>query len=240
MDIAKNAAKSAFAGLTAALITQPWEVIITQVQISRQKPLPAARRIRQSQGWRGFFAGLRFNFATMPIFFGLYFPAYQYLKDQNISSAPAGVAASLMGSFIVNPFYVMKVREQNQLVYKSNTSALDILRREGPRAFYKGYGLTMLKSADYAITMPLYETLKQYVPTPIATAIAKAAAITITYPLEILRLRVRNQTHQPTEIIKKITAQRAWYNGYATYLTKSASRAVIIFWIYELLQFSKC
>ena len=84
----------------------------------------------------------------------------KYVTLVNVS---AGTIARAGAGFILMPISVIKVRfESNLYDYKSLAEAsADILKREGPRGFFSGFGATALRDAPYAgIHLAIYEGTK--------------------------------------------------------------------------------
>ena len=68
--------------------------------------------------------------------------------------------ASAVGSFITNPLFVLKVRKQtSSLSYSCLISSIN--KNEGIRAFYKGYGTTVLNNTKLGIQFPLYDYCRE-------------------------------------------------------------------------------
>ena len=84
----------------------------------------------------------------------------KYVTAVNVS---AGMLARAGVGFILMPISVIKVRfESNLYNYTSLAQAsADILKREGIRGFFSGFGATALRDAPYAgIQVALYEATK--------------------------------------------------------------------------------
>lgn len=103
--------------------------------------------------------------------------------------------------------------------------AMEIWRKEGPTAFYKGLGPTMLGLGHIAIQFPLYEMLKNRLSrwasgeeggtsAPVhkqalwqvlaASSVSKLVASTIAYPHELIRARLQDQRSfsDPTQNVR--------------------------------------
>lgn len=77
--------------------------------------------------------------------------------------------------------------------------AMDMYRKEGPRAFFRGLSASYWGISESAIQFALYEEVKQYIeePTPakyfLAAGGCKLVAAALTYPHEVVRTRMRDQ-----------------------------------------------
>jgi hypothetical protein len=200
------------------------------------------KNIYNKQGIRGFFKGSKYVILSSPIFYGTYLPLYSYFKKKYIidSSSTAIIKATaisyLCSSLLVNPIIVLRTRIQNKLVFNSNTSFSSILYNEGIRGLFRGYGITVFKGCELLIQMPIQEKLNEYVPIPIASFISRSIGITATYPLETIRVKVRNESKPFKEIINGMLRNpHSFYRGYVIYNIKSSLKSAIIFSMYSLL-----
>lgn len=195
--------------------------------------------IWKKEGIRGFYRGCQFNFIISPLFYGVYFYIYGYSKKFNKEGKLhltflSGVTCSSIASLYVNPFYVIKTRRQNNLVYTSNIDFLSIIKREGIKALYKGYVWTLLKNIEMGVQMSIYETLKDRTYVPLAAFTSKIIAATLTYPIETIRTRVRTYIHKPT--LKQLIKEGNLFKGYSISMISSVSKSVITFSVYDFLK----
>lgn len=85
-------------------------------------------------------------------------------KLSNTGNLLAGSVARAFAGFLLMPLTVIKVRYESSLYnYTSIPSATrDILRREGPRGFFAGFGATAIRDAPYAgLYILFYEQSKR-------------------------------------------------------------------------------
>jgi solute carrier family 25 protein 38 len=85
-------------------------------------------------------------------------------KLSNVANLGTGAVARTLAGFILMPVTVIKVRyESNLYAYKSMLGACkDILRTEGPRGFFSGFGATAIRDAPYAgLYVLFYEESKR-------------------------------------------------------------------------------
>ncbi|KAL4920241.1 solute carrier family 25 member 38 [Aspergillus aurantiobrunneus] len=86
-------------------------------------------------------------------------------KLSNTANLATGAAARVAAGFVMMPVTVLKVRyESNYYAYRSlYTAGRDILRTEGVRGLFSGFGATAARDAPYAgLYVLFYEQLKRY------------------------------------------------------------------------------
>ncbi|KAL8370995.1 hypothetical protein RB595_001037 [Gaeumannomyces hyphopodioides] len=86
------------------------------------------------------------------------------VKLSNTGNMLAGATARGFAGFVLMPLTVIKVRYESSLyAYRSIAGAgRDILRAEGPRGFFAGFGATAIRDAPYAgLYVLLYEQAKR-------------------------------------------------------------------------------
>ncbi|KAJ2840883.1 hypothetical protein FBU31_000024 [Coemansia sp. 'formosensis'] len=182
-----------------------------------------------------------------------------------LSAMGAGGTTSL----VTNPIWVLKSRFMTQSAfteyrYNSMWHAVQVIRRtEGWRGFYKGLGSSLLGVTHVAVQFPLYEHLKRWFSTPsdsagsqstprqlessrilLASAMSKMVASTVTYPHEVIRTRLQNQTTMPykyrgilhaVSLIHAEEGVRAFYRGLSTNLIRTVPASMMTLLTYELL-----
>jgi solute carrier family 25 protein 38 len=85
-------------------------------------------------------------------------------KLSNLANLTTGAIARVTAGFVLMPMTVIKVRyESNLYAYKSIVGASkDILKAEGLRGFFSGFGATAIRDAPYAgLYVLFYEQLKK-------------------------------------------------------------------------------
>ncbi|KAM3418788.1 Mitochondrial glycine transporter [Cercospora zeina] len=139
-------------------------------------------------------------------------------KLGNLANLATGAAARVVAGFIMNPVTVLKVRyESTHYAYTSMASAArDIIRTEGARGFFAGFGATAVRDAPYAgLYVLLYEQskaqlakLSKLVPGPngepgvrsmgsnatinfMSGVVAAMAATTLTNPFDAIKTRLQ-------------------------------------------------
>ncbi|KAJ1728097.1 hypothetical protein LPJ61_004221 [Coemansia biformis] len=227
------------------------------------------RRIVAEEGARGLYRGLAPMMMGYLPTWGIYFTVYESLKRR--LSGPAGdttavQVVSAMGagastSLITNPIWVLKSRFMTQSAYtdyrySSMWHAVKVIHAaEGWRGFYKGLGSSLLGVAHVAVQFPLYEHLKfcfgvdadrqlESSRILLASAVSKMVASSVTYPHEVIRTRLQNQSSAPFKYkgilhaIRLICAEegvRAFYYGLPANLIRTVPASMMTLLTYELL-----
>ncbi|SZE99275.1 unnamed protein product [Blumeria hordei] len=137
----------------------------------------------------------------------------------NVSNLATGAVARATAGFVLMPMTVLKVRfESNMYAYRSLACAgQDILKREGFKGFFSGFGATAARDAPYAgLYVLLYEQLKRRfsiftgpicIDEPLAgmngpksafinfssSMIAAGLATAITNPFDVIKTRIQLQ-----------------------------------------------
>jgi len=154
----------------------------------------------------------------------------------------------MTAEIFTNPFWVVRTRLQTHHVHFTSSARAvtlsetfrEIAAKEGYGAFYKGFGATLLGLSQISILMPLYEVLKSDTLCGdstfgiiVASSVAKVVAMTLTYPIEVIRTRLQDQRAIGSErkykgilstlqLILKEEGPRALYAG----ITANFSRVV--------------
>ncbi|CAD6188722.1 unnamed protein product [Caenorhabditis auriculariae] len=185
LSVGRGMLAGGLAGMFQIIVTTPMELLKIQMQDQGrtlkpgQKKLSAlelTQKIVKENGIAGLYKGLSSTFARDVTFSVIYFPLFAYLD----SLAPrrsdgsgdavfygsffAGLASGAFSSFSVTPLDVIKTRMQtinkgaNEVVYKNVPDAfVQILKKEGPRAFFKGAACRMMVMAPlFGIAQTVY------------------------------------------------------------------------------------
>lgn len=189
------------------------------------------KRVFHEEGTRGLFRGITPAVISHAPAAGIFFSTYSFVKtrvpdalqipaipyDISCSSWAAGAAWSTT-CLLLNPLFVLKTKQQTQLVRASQNAPLKysglfnslrvVLAEQGFRGLYAGTLAAMAGFPGAMVQMPLYEYLKragkpleenQPLPTPSPFRIAMASATSsscvgiLMYPIEVVRLRLQAQ-----------------------------------------------
>lgn len=172
------------AGAVATVVTYPFDLFRTRFAAQGQTRvygglIHAVQHVIQNEGYRGMYRGLTASITQiipyMGLLFGTYEPCRQVLADNGVSkgwdSAIAGFIAGSCSKTGVFPLDLIRKRLQVQgptrkayildsipIYHSSMACAVQVWQREGLRGFYKGLGVSLLKSApSSAITLWTFE-----------------------------------------------------------------------------------
>jgi len=186
-----NLLSGGVAGTIASCITNPLEVIRTQLQSSSASagelsaagghPLAICQRIFDSQGVKGFFKGLSPTLVGIIPARSIYFFTYEQSKrglgktllpEGSVGNAlVAGFSAGIASNTLTNPIWMVKTRVQlladksaGQRVYTGYTDVIStILKEDGIGGFYRGITASYWGCAEGAIQFLIYEKMKKRV-----------------------------------------------------------------------------
>ncbi|ORX88869.1 mitochondrial carrier [Basidiobolus meristosporus CBS 931.73] len=229
-------------------------------------------RIWAEEGVRGLYRGLGPTIYGYLPTWSIYFSAYNGLKkvlgertgrtaDSIVVHVLSAMGAGATSSIMTNPLWVIKTRFMTQsrttsYHYKNTLDAFStIWREEGIRGFYKGLTPSLLGVFHVAVQFPLYERLKLILKTEdlesfgtsailVASSSSKMAASIVTYPHEVIRTRLQNQTVRPfkymgvLQTIHMIHREEGWtafYKGMPTNLIRTVPASALTILTYELI-----
>jgi solute carrier family 25 folate transporter 32 len=177
--------------IPAIIATSPLEIIKMNAQVTSHNVTIRGmfRDVYKNHGVRGFYKGLGVSLCGQPMFWALYHPIKNNLRDHFANEdgsidfwAKSGTifAASLTASMTVNPLFVLKTRFQTS-VLKTNPDGIlkyrnirysqmikDIFRNEGFSAFYKGNFVAQIKNTQLVPQMLLYEFFNEWSLNPLS------------------------------------------------------------------------
>lgn len=224
--------------------------------------------------WKGVGATVAGVMPSRAIYFSTYAKTKHLLVDGDggregakvhlLAAAAAGIATATA----TNPIWLIKTRMQLQQthhrIYASSWDCLKkVLRQEGVRGLYKGLSASYLGVAEGTIQWVLYERLKRQLKAQqsstalarddshnwlsyfLAAAGSKLFAATLTYPHEVLRTRLREQTAsvnpkyrglvQAARLIVREEGAVALYGGMTAHMLRVVPNSAIMFFCYEFL-----
>ena len=222
--------------------------------------------------WKGVGATVVGVMPSRAIYFSTYAKTKHFLSDKNggregplihlLAAASAGVATATA----TNPIWLIKTRMQLQhshnRIYRNSWDCLrKVVASEGFTGLYKGLSASYLGVAEGTIQWVLYEKLKGYLKRNsvnekeawlnyfLAAAGSKLFAATLTYPHEVLRTRLREQTSpafagqplkyrglvQAARLIVKEEGAVALYGGMTAHMMRVVPNSAIMFFCYEFI-----
>lgn len=196
----KKAAIGWTSNATAMVVCSPLEVIRSQAQITGRSTSVKSliSDIYKTQSIKGFYRGLGASVITQPSFWMIYMPTYSYLKNEypDTSKFVTSSVAGAIGSVFTNPLWVLRTRLQTEAIRgdtnKYSSFFQNAIRKEGVTSLWKGWGIALVKNLQMGIQLPLYEALREKEYNPLVSgAIAKFAASSLVYPLDVIRTNVR-------------------------------------------------
>jgi len=181
----KHCLAGAAAGVSGALVSCPFDVTRTLLQVQRasghQPPkfygiLGTMYGVLAQHGVRGWYKGLGTTMMAIGPNWAMYFGTYNKLKDaackRGYEEGPGvhictAIAAGAATDVAVMPLWMVKTRLQTQMLhstvpkYTSTFHAFrTIIKEEGFRALYQGLSPQLLGVVHLGIQFPLYELLK--------------------------------------------------------------------------------
>ncbi|KAF9194432.1 hypothetical protein BGZ51_009512 [Haplosporangium sp. Z 767] len=246
--------------------------VITTKRKSYKGTAGTLTRIWSEEGVRGLYRGLGPTiFGYLPTW-AIYFTAYDYFKELVAKQTGhhesnlfvyivAAMSAGATSTTITNPFWVIKTRfmtqnEHTPYQYRNTLHAFTtIYKVEGPKGFYKGLGSSLMGISHVALQFPLYEKLRLWLKAKdsdhvsstnilIASSTSKMAASIATYPHEVIRTRMQNQSTYPPKykgiihackVIYHEEGIRAFYKGMPTNLLRTVPASALTILTYELI-----
>ncbi|KAK4555068.1 mitochondrial aspartate-glutamate transporter agc1 [Recurvomyces mirabilis] len=185
----------ATAGTCQVVFTNPLEIVKIRLQVQGEAMKAAAREgetitkrsamwIVRHLGLVGLYKGAMACMLRDAPFSAIYFPTYAHLKRDYFGESPtkklgilqlltAGAIAGMPAAYLTTPCDVIKTRLQvearkGEVSYTGiRDAARQILKEEGPKAFFKGGPARILRSSpQFGFTLAGYEVLQGLLPLP--------------------------------------------------------------------------
>ncbi|EEP80973.1 conserved hypothetical protein [Uncinocarpus reesii 1704] len=188
-------------------------------------------------------------------------------KLSHTANLITGAVARVSAGFVMMPVTVLKVRyESDYYAYRSLWSAAtDIVRHEGFRGLFSGFGATAIRDAPYAgLYVVFYEQSKRNLatllappaspsadapraPTSTATinfisgALAAGLATTLTNPFDVVKTRVQLMPHKyrnmmrATRLMLREDGVRSLFGGLGLRMGRKALSSALAWTVYEEL-----
>mmetsp|Transcript_23796 Transcript_23796/g.31018 ORF Transcript_23796/g.31018 Transcript_23796/m.31018 type:complete len:370 (+) Transcript_23796:64-1173(+) len=137
----------------------------------------------KKEGWKGYFRGLGATLATVPLFWGLYFPLYDELKRRfehsrifghpSLIHCASAISAGCFADVVCNPMFVVRTRMQTEALHDmvgegisrkqhGILQTISVLYKEGGvPVFWRGLTASLMGLSHVAIQFPVYEYLKK-------------------------------------------------------------------------------
>jgi solute carrier family 25 folate transporter 32 len=183
-------------GSLASIVCAPLDLLRTRMQVAgglekgvtNPKIIKSMYEIYASDGIRGCFRGLGATLATVPAFWGLYFPMYESLKRQfmELSSSygdgghnhhalvhlSSAMCAGAVADIVCNPMFVVRTRMQTEALHYFQvpaaerkphgvvTTIIGLHKEGGVPIFWRGLTASLLGLFHVGIQFPVYERLK--------------------------------------------------------------------------------
>lgn len=242
-----------FIGSTIAVtLTHPIDVFKTNYQVLRNSSTPMTafgtiKHIYVMRGITGFLKGLPVSLTAQPVFWSVFYQTkslnLKFSSDKAGNDIITNTVCGMIGSFIANPFYVLRTRFQ----VRDNTRtylgmARDIYKKEGITKFFSGYPSSALNNLKLGIQIPLYDFFKDNkMNTFYSAGISKFVATTIFYPLDIIRTLQRNNPDkisiiQTANMIYKKNGIFGFYRGAMIYNMYSTPSFIILMYATDFLK----
>ncbi|CAG8473345.1 2337_t:CDS:2 [Acaulospora colombiana] len=263
-DKIKHSIAGAVAGCVSSIVTCPLDVVKTRLQnqgkVSADRRVPlyngtggTLKRIWTEEGIRGLYRGLGPTLYGYLPTWAIYFSAYDYFKStlaertgqtaghQWVVHIFAAMGAGASSTIVTNPLWVIKTRF---MVFVNN-------QYSNPFSL----GPSLMGVSHVAVQFPLYEKMKAWLKPPdkdhlsnisilFASSVSKMAASIATYPHEVVRTRLQNQTRKPFKYqgvlhaVKVIEQEEGWlafYKGMSTNLLRTVPASALTILTYEIL-----
>lgn len=173
------------------------------------------------RGVAGFYKGFAPALVAQPAYWGFYYPIYKYMKnvannvydsdDKFTHTMAIGWSAGAIATVITNPIWVLRHRMQTEVVKSKRNSYSNLIKElykeNGMKTFFRGGLVTMVKNAQMALLIPLFERWKKqseegkgiWVDVGFTGSVAIAASAISAkmlssmpmYPLDVLRTNIR-------------------------------------------------
>lgn len=185
-------------GSLASVVCAPLDLLRTRMQVAgglegksaakKAKIIKSIHEIYLSDGVRGCFRGLGATLATVPAFWGIYFPLYEGFKGrihdwssqygdgghehQALVHLSSAIAAGAVADVVCNPMFVVRTRMQTEALHYSQMppsernprglmrTVVGMYGEGGVPIFWRGLTASLLGLGHVGIQFPVYERLK--------------------------------------------------------------------------------
>ncbi|CAG8441703.1 3128_t:CDS:2 [Ambispora leptoticha] len=230
-DKIKHSLAGAVAGCVSSIVTCPLDVVKTRLQNQNDNIA------------KGMYNGNHIRGAAMPIYKGTGGTLRRIWREEGIRGLYRGLGPTLYGYL---PTWA---------IYFTAYDYFKATLAEGMRGFYKGLGPSLMGVSHVAVQFPLYEKMKVWLKSPdhehlsnlsilYASSASKMIASMATYPHEVVRTRLQNQTVRPHKYhgiihaVRVIAHEEGWtafYKGMMTNLLRTVPASALTILTYEIL-----
>ena len=206
------------AGIVSSIVCNPLDVLRINKQINKKIILNV----------NTCFKGLSYGVYAITPYWALYFSIYEKLKkDNNLNIPLSAYVSTCIASTITTPFWVIKQKAQTDKMH-------DIYKMTYGQ-FYSGLIPTYILALTFTVQIPLYEYLKSKTNnstfnTFINTSVSKTVASSIFYPLDTVRVVLRNGGNFSGMKIHH------YYRGLGIYLMRSIPYHASVFCTFEFIK----
>lgn len=205
------------AGIVSSVICNPFDVLRINKQINKHIDLTI----------RNCFKGIGPGILAITGYWGLYFQFYENFKSRMYNIPVSAFISTCMASTLTTPLWVIR--------QKAQTDKLHELPKMTFRQFYSGLFPTYILGLTFTVQIPLYEYLKSKTDnstfnTFVNTSISKTVASSIFYPLDTMRVILRNGGNFSGMKIQH------YYRGIGVYLMRSIPYHTSVFCTFEFVK----
>ena len=205
------------AGIVSSIICNPFDVLRINKQINRHIDVNI----------RNCFKGIGPGIFAITGYWGLYFQFYENFKSRTHNIPTSAFISTCMASTLTTPMWVIR--------QKAQTDKLHELPKMKFSEFYSGLFPTYMLGLTFTVQIPLYEYLKSKTDnstfnTFINTSISKTVASSIFYPLDTVRVVLRNGGNFSGMKIQ------SYYRGIGVYLIRSIPYHTSVFCTFEFVK----
>lgn len=238
-------------GALASIVCAPLDLLRTRMQVwgeMSQKKISAMdflKSIQQTEGAIGYFRGLGATLATVPLFWGIYFPLYDDFKHRfahQCNFPPAAthcasaISAGAIADVVCNPLFFVRTRLQTEALHRTAgqpahmgmmTTVKQLYQEGGVLIFWRGISASLFGLSHVAVQFPVYEYLKEHfrngrehctsMELLVASGVSKMFASLLTYPHEVLRSRMMDSRTSKTllQTIERILTKEGYLGFYS-------------------------
>lgn len=216
-------------GIVGTLVCNPLDIIRLNIQTNNFKTTKESTLfIYKKNGILSFYRGISVGIITIPSFWAIYFPCYNYFKNKDLNTSLSAYLACNTASTFTSPLWY--IRQKIQTFSKIDSIKLKNL--------YSGLLPTYLINSNFIFQIPIYENLKNKTENIlISSSVSKTIASLITYPLDTIRVFCRKNPNKTIfQNIILIRNNSYFYNGITNYLLRSIPYHVSIFYTYEFIK----